>query len=152
MPDVLGEVDTITREQIEEQDKAEREAAVVPEGSWEGTIHSWAKVDEADKGENNQFHGISQYRVGVRFYDCPEPGRTKMQFFNMTPLKMLGDGGRPKLAYVTLLQMVKSLEMEDRPIPDVMEQAKVDRLKYKVAQFLTAEGSTVNFLKAITKV
>lgn len=148
--DVMNEVDVITSEQVEEQVKAEKEANLVPEGTWEGLVVSWNKVEESEKGENNTFKGVSQYKVGVKLFDCPEPGKSKMGWFSMTPSRILGEKGKPKLAYQTLVQLVKQLHMEGQPIPDVLEQAKVTRLKYRVRQFETAEGSTINFLQAVT--
>jgi hypothetical protein len=149
---LMADVDVITREQVQEQVKADAEANLVAAGTWEGQVISWSKVEEQEKGEQNQFKGVSLYRVGVLFYDCPEMGKKKSQFFNFTPSKVLNESGRPKAAYTTLVGMVKALNMEGHPIPDVLEQAKVTRCKYKVGQFTTSEGNTVNFLKAVSTV
>lgn len=148
--DIMGEVDVITSEQVSEQDQAEKEANLIPAGTWEGQVISWIKVPEEEKGEKNGFKGVPQYRVGFKFYDCPEVGKAKMGFFNMTPQKLLGEKGNPKLAYTTLVQLIKQLRMEGQPVTEALEQAKVTRLKYKVATFETAEGNTINFLKAVT--
>lgn len=147
--DVMGEVDIITSEQVAEQDQAEKEANLIPAGTWEGQIISWTKVPEEEKGEKNGFKGVPQYRVGFKFYDCPEVGKAKTGFFNMTPHKLLGEKGKPKLAYTTLVQLIKQLRMDGQLVTEALEQAKVTRLKYKVATFETTDGNTINFLKAI---
>lgn len=144
--------DVITSEQVEEQVKAEKEAMLVPEGTWEGQVISWSKVEEHEKGENNQFKGVSLYRVGVKFYDCPEGGKSKQGFFNMTPQKVTNENGKPKTAYTTLVGLVKALKMEGTAIPEVLEQAKVTRAKYRVGQFTPQDGSAMNFLKAVSPV
>ena len=144
--------DVITVEQVEEQVKAEKEANLIPAGTFEGLVISWSKVEEEEKGERNQFKGVSLYRVGVKLYDCPESEKTKQGFFNMTPVRVLNDGGKPRTAYTTLVGLVKALGMEGRSIPDVLEQAKVQRAKYRVGQFVTTEGETINFLKAVSAV
>ncbi len=149
--DMMGEVDIITSEQIAEQEKADQEANLIAAGSWEGCIISWNKVAEEEKGENNQFKGVPRYRVGVLMYDCPEMGKKKSGFFNMTTSKVLGEGGRPKTAYTTALGLVKAMGKEGQAFTEALEQAKVTRAKYKVAQFTTPEGNTVNFLKAVSK-
>lgn len=148
--DMMNEVDTITADAVEEQVKAEKEANVLPAGTYEGQVISWSKVPEEEKGENNQYKGVPLYRVGVMLYDCPEMGKKKTGFFNFTPAKVLNEKGRPRVAYTTLVGLVKALTMQDQPIPDALEQAKVTRLKYKVGQFVTGEGNTINFLKAVS--
>ena len=149
---VMGEVDTITSEQIAEQDKADKEAQLVPQGTFEGLVVTWSKLEEHEKGENNQFKGIPQYRVGIRFFDCPENGKSKSGFFNMTPQKIVNENGRPKAAYTSMVGLVKAMHMEGKPVTEALEQGKVTRAKYRVGQFETPEGNTVNFLRSVSTV
>lgn len=147
---VLGEVDIISGEQIAEQEKAEKEANLVAEGTWEGQVISWNKRDESEKGDNSPYKGVPEYRVGLMFYDCPEAGKKKTGFFTMTTHKVLNDSGRPRAAYTTAVGLVKAMHMEGQPFQDVLEQAKVTRVKYKVGQFTPQDGNTMNFLKAVS--
>ncbi len=149
--DMMGEVDIVTSEQIEEQARIEKEANLVPEGNWEGCVISYNKVAEEEKGENDSLKGVPKYRVGMILYDCPEVGKKKTAFFNMTTTKVVNDNGRPRVAYTSALGLVKAMGKEGQPFTEALEQAKVTRAKYKVAQFTPEGGETMNFLKAVSK-
>lgn len=150
--DVMGEVDVITAEQVTEQDQADREARLIPEGTWESQVVSWTKQEESEKGETSPYKGVPIYRVGICHYDCPEAGKKKVQFYTMTPAKLLNEAGKPKAAYTSMVGLVKTMQMMGQPIPEVLEQAKVARFKVRVGQFTPADGSPVNFLRGISGV
>ena len=148
--DLMEEVDAISLDAIVEQQKQEEEDRVIPKGTYEGLVISWVKVEESEKQETDQFKNVPLYRVGITFYDCPEYEKKKTGWFKFTTSKILGDSGRPKTAYTTAVNMVKALEMPDVPFADVLEQAKVTRLKYRVGLFESPEGKKYNFLQGVS--
>lgn len=150
--DLMEEVDAISLEAIEEQQKQEMEDRVIPKGSYEGLVISWSKVEESEKREGDQFAGVPLYKVGITFYDCPEYDKRKTGWFKFTTAKVVGDSGRPKTAYTTAVNLVKALQMPDVPFSEVLEQAKVTRVKYRVGLFESEEGKKYNFLQGVSAV
>lgn len=148
--DLMEEVDAISLEAIEEQQKQEMEDRVIPKGSYEGLVISWSKVEESEKREGDQFAGVPLYKVGITFYDCPEYDKRKTGWFKFTTAKVLGDSGRPKTAYTTAVNLVKALQMPDVPFSEVLEQAKVTRVKYRVGLFESEDGKKYNFLQGVS--
>ena len=149
--DVMEEVDVIPVEEVEAQLKAEREEKIVPQGTYEGTVISYTKVEESEKSENNQFKGVPLYNVGIMFYDCPEFGKKKSGWFKFTPAKVLGPSGKPKTAYTTLVGLIKATDKVGQPVADAFEQAKVSRCKYRVGVFESPEtGEKYNFLRSVS--
>lgn len=149
--DTMSEVNTITREQREQSKKEDAAARIIPEGTWEGLLFMWNKVEESEKGEKSGFHGVPQYRIGLKVFDCPEDGETASNFFNFTTVKLKGEKGRPKAAYKSCEDFLDALDMFGQPVEEALDQGKVTRLRYNVGVF---EGETgpVNFLRAVTKV
>lgn len=150
--DLMEEVDAISLEAIEEQQKQEQEDRVIPKGSYEGLVISWSKVEESEKREGDQFAGVPLYKVGITFYDCPEYDKRKTGWFKFTTSKVLGDSGRPKTAYTTAVNLVKALQMPDVPFSEVLEQAKVTRVKYRVGLFESEDEKKYNFLQGVSAV
>lgn len=150
--DLMEEVDAISLEAIEEQQKQEMEDRVIPKGSYEGLVISWSKVEESEKREGDQFAGVPLYKVGITFYDCPEYDKRKTGWFKFTTAKVVGDSGRPKTAYTTAVNLVKTLQMPDVPFSEVLEQAKVTRVKYRVGLFESEDGKKYNFLQGVSAV
>lgn len=155
--DVMDEVDTISKEMDQADTKAEKAAKVIEEGTYEGTVFTWNKVEEDKKSPNSSYVGIPQYKIGVRLYDCPTLGETKTGWFSITTHKLLNDKGNPKSAYKACKGLLKAFGMLDSPLPDALEQAKVTRLRYRVGAFTsdredpeTGEKEVVNFLSAVT--
>lgn len=148
----MEEVDSIARETGVEQDRLDKEARVIPKGTYEGTVFTWNKVNEGEKKEGGAYVGIPQYNVGVTLYDCPTAGEKKSGWFTMTTTRILNDKGNPKAAWKAANGMFKALDMYDQSFADVLEQAKVTRLRYNVGSFENDKGETVNFLGAVSTV
>jgi len=148
--DMMNEVDVITQDQIAEQEKAERDAQVVDEGTYEGLVFYWNKVEESEKGEKNAFRGIPQYKVGITLFDYQEAGKKRNVFFSMTPHKVVNpDSGKPKTAYTTLVGLTKALQCGGKSVGDTLDQAKVTRLKYRVGRF-EGDNGPGNYLKSVS--
>lgn len=151
--DVMEEVDVISLEEVEAQLKAEAEEKIIPKGTYEGTVYSYNKVEESEKGDNNQFKGVPLYNVGIKFYNCPEMGKAKTGWFKFTPSKVLGPSGKPKTAYTTLIGLVKAMNTIGQPVADAFEQAKVTRFKVRVDVFESPDtGTKYNFLRSVSAV
>lgn len=146
---IMDEVGSISREVFEMKKKEDAEDKLVPEGTWDGQVFSWNLVEENDRTPE-EFRGKLLYSVGIIFYDCPEMGKKKSAFFKFTPDEVLTATGKKNGKYKVAIDLVGALDMFDVPFPEVLEQAKVSRLRYKVSHF-TPEGKdvTYNVLKAV---
>ncbi|MGL5720063.1 MAG: hypothetical protein ACRCYP_04655 [Alphaproteobacteria bacterium] len=131
--DLMEEVGRISVEAIAEQDKAEAEGKVVAAGKYEGMIVSWNEVDNDKKSDSDPFRGIPVFRVGVRCYDYPEVGKSKVAWVKISGIKVLGENGRPKAPYTAGVALTKAMQMGGQLITDVLEQAKVTRAVYDIA-------------------
>ena len=147
--DLMEEVDIISAEAIKEQEKQEAEDRVIPAGKYEGLVVSWNKVEEADKGKDQTFQGVPLYKAMIKFFDCPEYGKSKTGFFKFTTAKVLGESGSPKTAYTTAVGLVKATGLADTAFTEVLEQAKVSRVRYNVGLFESPEGKKYNFLRNV---
>lgn len=147
--DIMEEVDIISAEAIKEQEIQEAEDRVIPAGKYEGLIVSWNKVEESDKGQDQTFQGVPLYKAMIKFFDCPEYGKSKVGFFKFTTAKVLGESGRPKTAYTTAVGLVKATGLADTAFTEVLEQAKVTRVRYNVGLFESPEGKKYNFLRDV---
>ena len=146
---IMDDVDIISAEAIAEQEKQEAEDRVIPAGKYEGLVMSWNKVEEAEKGQDMTFRDVPLYKAMIKFFDCPEYGKSKVGFFKFTTAKVLGESGRPKTAYTTAVGLVKATGLADTAFTEVLEQAKVTRVRYDVGLFESAEGKKYNFLRGV---
>lgn len=146
---LMDEVDIISAEAIKEQEIQEAEDRVIPAGRYEGLVVSWNKVGDADKGQDQTFQGVPLYKAMIKFFDCPEYGKSKAGFFKFTTAKVLGESGRPKTAYTTAVGLVKATGLADTAFTEVLEQAKVTRVRYNVGLFESPEGKKYNFLRDV---
>lgn len=146
---LMEEVDIISAEAIKEQEIQEAEDRVIPAGRYEGLVVSWNKVEDADKGQDQTFQGVPLYKAMIKFFDCPEYGKSKSGWFKFTTAKVLGDTGRPKTAYTTAVGLVKATGLADTAFTEVLEQAKVSRVRYNVGLFESPEGKKYNFLRDV---
>lgn len=147
--DLMEEVDIISAEAIKEQEIQEAEDRVIPAGRYEGLVVSWNKVEDTDKGQDQTFQGVPLYKAMIKFFDCPEYGKSKSGWFKFTTAKVLGDTGRPKTAYTTAVGLVKATGLADTAFTEVLEQAKVSRVRYNVGLFESPEGKKYNFLRDV---
>ena len=149
---IMDEVSSISKATVDAKRKADAEDKLVPKGKWEGTVFTYNIVEE---NENTpvEFRGKTLYSVGIKFYDCPEPGQVKSGFFKMTPDEVLNAKGRPVGKHATAIDLVGALDAFDIPFTEVLEQAKVVRLSYSIAQF-TPEDKDVTycFLRGVSRV
>lgn len=150
--ELMEEVGMISVDAIKEQERQEAEDRVIPAGKYEGLIVSWNRVEESEKGQDLTFQGVPLYKAFIKFFDCPEYGKSKAGFFKFTPAKVCGDNGRPKTAYTTAVGMVKATGLADTPFTEVLEQCKVTRLRYDVGLFETEEGKKYNFLRGVKSI
>ena len=141
----------IEPEAIEEQEKMEREERLIPEGTYEAVVTYYELVEESTKSELSPYQGIPVYSVRIKFFDCPEIGKSKSSFFKLTPFKLVNDSGRPKTAYTSLVGLTKAMGTAGSPVAETFEQAKVTRFKVRVGAFNTDDGRTINFLKSISQ-
>lgn len=146
---LMDEVDIISAEAIKEQEIQEAEDRVIPAGRYEGLIVSWNKVEDSEKGQDQTFQGVPLYKAMIKFFDCPEYGKSKVGFFKFTTAKVLGESGRPKTAYTTAVGLVKATGLADTAFTEVLEQAKVTRVRYNVGLFESPEGKKYNFLRDV---
>lgn len=147
--DVMEEVDIISAEAIKEEEVREQEDRVIPAGKYEGLVFTYNKVEESDKGSDPTFQGVPLYKAGIKFFDCPEYGKTKTGWFKFTTSKVVGDNGRPKTAYTTAVALVKATGLVDTAFTEVLEQCKVTRVRYDVGMFESPEGKKYNFLRGV---
>lgn len=147
--ELMEEVGMISADAIKEQERQEAEDRVIPTGKYEGLVVSWNRVEEADKGQDMTFRGVPLYKAMIKFFDCPEYGKSKHGFFKFTTEKVLGDSGRPKTAYTTAVGLVKATGLADIAFTEVLEQAKVTRVRYDVGLFESPEGKKYNFLRGV---
>lgn len=146
---LMEEVDIISAEAIKEQEIQEAEDRVIPAGRYEGLVVSWNKVEDSEKGQDQTFQGVPLYKAMIKFFDCPEYGKSKVGFFKFTTAKVLGESGRPKTAYTTAVGLVKATGLADTAFTEVLEQAKVTRVRYNVGLFESPEGKKYNFLRDV---
>lgn len=149
MNDVMEEVGSISREVYDAKKKEDAEEKLVPAGTWEGQVFSWNLVEETDRTPND-LRGKRLYSVGIRFFDCPEYGKSKSGFFKVTPDELLTETGKKQGKYKAAIDFVGALDMFDQPFTEVLEQAKVTRLKYRIMHFTPEDKDvTYNILKEV---
>ena len=147
--DVLEEVGSISRETVEMKKREDAEEKLVPAGTWEGLVFSWNRVEETDRTPND-LRGKRLYSIGITFFDCPEYGKKKTGWFKVTPDELLTETGKKQGKYKAAIDLVGALDMYDQPFTDVLEQAKVTRLRYKITQFTPEDKDvTYNILKEV---
>lgn len=147
--DIMDMVDVISAEAIKEQEIQEAEDRVITAGKYEGLVISWNKVEENDKGTDVTFQGVPLYKAFIKFFDCPEYGKSRAGWFKLTTAKVVGVNGRPKTAYTAAVGLVKATGLADTAFSEVLEQAKVTRVRYDVGLFESEEGKKYNFLRGV---
>lgn len=147
---VLEEVGSISREVFEAKKKEDLEDRLIPPGTWEGQVFTW-NLQVEDERTPRELQGKRVFSIGITFFDCPEYGKKKSAFFKITPDELLTETGKKQGKYKAAIDLVGALDMFDRPFTDVLEQAKVTRLKYRITQFKPEDKDvTYNILKAVT--
>ena len=150
--DLMEEVGSISKEVFEAKQKADAEDKLTPKGKWEGVVFTYNLVEETDKTPL-ELKGKRLYSVGIKFFDCPEFGGVKSGFFKMTPDETLSEKGKPIGKYGTAVDLVGALDAFGMPFTEVLEQAKVTRLKYNVQHFKPEDKDvTYCFLRGVSKV
>ena len=129
---IMEDVQGFSKEDVFEFEKAEAESRAVAKGSYEGIVFSWNEIDDEKKGVTDLYKGVPIYKVGVRCFDYPEPGKSQIAWVKVSGSKVFGEKGRLKAASAAGLQLTKVMGMFDQPITEVLEQAKVTRALYSV--------------------
>lgn len=132
--DLMEEVGSISREVCAAKKKEDKENKLVPKGKWEGLVFTYNLVEE-NENTSQDLKGKRLYSVGIKFFDCPEYGKTKTGFFKMTPDELLNERGNKAGKYATAVDFVDALGAFDAPFPEALELGKVTRLKYDVYHF-----------------
>ena|SRR5687767_4460747 len=136
-------------EKLNEAEKADKEARLIPKGSYEGVISEVGEIGVKDTGT---YAGKTLLRVTAELYDVGENMTTRKFSFNLSPFEILNDKGKPAGPFKLFGQLTKTTGTKN--LKDALDYAQNNRLKYRieVIKAKSENDNPTNWLAAISTV
>jgi hypothetical protein len=144
-------------DKLNEQEKKDKEARLIPQGTYEGVIVEESEPVLQDKatygdGSANPYYGEPLSRVTVELYNVGDNLANRKLSFNVSSTEKMGKGNKMAGPYKLFLQMAK--HTGTKTLREALDAAKNVRLNYRVGviKAKSEHENPNNFLAAISAV
>lgn len=136
-------------ERLNQAEVLEKEARLIPKGSYEGVI---TEVGEPKEAERGPYQGKLLLRVTADLFNVGDTLATRKMSFNLSPFEILNDKGNPAGPYKLFGQFTKATGTKN--LQAALDVAQNTRLKYRieVIKARSSDDTPNNFVAAITTI
>lgn len=146
----VGATNAVSQEMYDEIEQEQQQALLCPKGNWEGIVVDYVER-EKDDDTTHMFYNRLVYQCTIQVFDVHGRNYT-INFVDVCPEPVKTDSGRYAMPSVLAQNFVKATESSPgTSITDVLDRAKITRLKYRVTVYEKEGKRARNYVNGVRK-